>query len=108
MPSLDKDTLNSLLMVLLAIWGGVTSYLRKKKNTGVNAFIPIELIEHLTVSGFTGVIVALLCKYYNLDFYISAAIVGMSGHMGSKVLDRLELEANKRNWFPGNTTDKEN
>jgi hypothetical protein len=75
-------------LVLLAIWGGTVSYIRRMKRGGL-PFSLAELIGEAVVSGFIGLSTAYLCKANNIDFYESAFLIGMSGYMGGTGLSLL-------------------
>lgn len=87
MQSINNELLTSIVMVLLAVWGGLSNFLSNKKASDKSI---IELINQLLTSGFTGLVIYFLCKYKNLDVYLTAALVGISGHMGARLLTRLE------------------
>ena len=81
-----------LWFLVLAIWGGTASYVTRIKKNKV-AFSIMELIGEWTVSGFVGMVTALLCFKAGFDFYFTAAGAGIAGHMGGRAAGLLE------NWF---------
>jgi hypothetical protein len=72
-----------------AIWGGTAGYVGKVKRLG-KPFSLVELIGEWAISGFSGVITGLLCVSYGVDAYVTTAIAGVSGHMGSRTIYLLE------------------
>ncbi len=76
-------------MIGLSFWGGIAGYLRKIKE-GHNRFSVTELIGELFISGFVGVLTFLLCQSAQLNPLLTAAMVGISGHMGSRAIFIIE------------------
>lgn len=74
----------------LSAIGGVVSFLQKYKAGHARAFNIIELIGELVTSAFVGVITFWLCEYSNFSSLLTAALVGISGHMGSRGMFKLE------------------
>lgn len=88
-------------MIGLSFWGGIAGYLRKVKQ-GNQRFSFTELIGELFISGFVGVLTFLLCQSAQLNMLLTAAIVGISGHMGSRAILTIEkmLESKLNQVFP--------
>ena len=91
----DKDPANYTLItygwvVLLSMWGGAVSFLRKYREGVVRPFNLTEIIGELLTSGFIGVITFWLCEWSGTPPLLSAAMIGISGHMGSRGLYQLE------------------
>lgn len=78
-----------LWFALLAVWGGTVSYIRRLKKSQV-AFSFMELIGEWTVSAFAGVMTAYLCYELSFSFYATAALTGIAGHMGGRMISILE------------------
>lgn len=77
-------------VVLVSMWGGVVSFLRKHNDAVVRPFNLIEMIGELLTSGFIGVITFWLCEWSGTPPLLSAAMIGISGHMGSRGLYQFE------------------
>jgi len=78
-----------LWFVFLAIWGGTASYVsRLKKSKG--CFSLVELLGEWTISGFSGIITAYVCNHFELEFFMTAALAGMAGHMGGRSIFLIE------------------
>ncbi len=93
---LDKDPTDYGLLtyswvIFLSMWGGTVSFLRKIKNGAARPFNIAELIGEIFTSGFVGVITFWLCEASNINPLISAAMVGVAGHMGGRALFLFEL-----------------
>jgi LydA holin phage, holin superfamily III len=80
----------------LSLWGGTVNYLRRLKLQKAQPFSLIELIGDLTISGFSGMITFYLCEASKLDQILTAAIVGIAGHMGSRTIFLLETLIQER------------
>jgi hypothetical protein len=92
---LEKDpTSYSLLtyawVFLLSILGGVVNFMRKLNEGHVRAFNIIEFIGELVTSAFAGVLTFWLCENAQFAPLITAALVGVSGHAGSRAIFMLE------------------
>jgi len=86
----DKDpTSYSLLtyawIIMLSSTGGIISYLKKAKSFSI-----VEFITELLTAAFVGIITFWLCEQAIIDPLTTAALVGISGHMGSRALLMLE------------------
>ncbi|MCX8017103.1 MAG: phage holin family protein [Rhodocyclaceae bacterium] len=97
----DKDpTAYGLITYLwvtgLAAWGGLVSFYRRVK-AGESSFANLfELIGELATSAFAGLITFWLCEAAQFKPLITAALVGISGHMGSRAIFQLERWAQAR------------
>lgn len=76
-------------VLLLSIWGGAVHYL-KKMRTGTRRFSFRELVIDLVTSAFSGVITFYLFQAAGFNSLVTAAFVGVSGHMGSRAIQHLE------------------
>lgn len=97
---LDKDPfsysiLTYLWIVTIASWGGIAGYLHKINMHEIKRFSPLEFIGEVIISSFVGIITFWLCKASGIDELITAASVGLSGHMGSRALFLLENNLRK-------------
>jgi len=79
-----------LWVVILSIWGGVVSYVRKVQKGTIHKWSLTELLGELVVSSFAGMLTFLICEWANLPPLLTAAFVGISGHMGSRGIFLLE------------------
>ena len=81
-------------VIALSAWGGIVSYLHKVEKLGLR-FSLIKLAAEIFTSGFVGVMTFLLCDAAKLSWEVSAALVGVSGHMGTRALFILENKYSK-------------
>lgn len=98
---IEKDpTSYSLLtyswVIGLSIAGGVVSFLRKVREGQARACNIAELIGEIFTSGFVGVITFWLCEAGDISPLMSAAMVGIAGHMGSRAIMQFELWLEKK------------
>lgn len=75
---------------LLAILGGVVNFVRKLQQGHVRAFNFVEFIGEIVTSAFAGVITFWLCENAHMSPLLTAAFVGVSGHMGSRAIFMVE------------------
>ncbi|MBA3034805.1 MAG: phage holin family protein [Gammaproteobacteria bacterium] len=104
----EKDPTNFALVtytwvILLSAWGGAVSWLRKRNSGDTRPFNIMELIGELMTSAFAGILTFWLCEHTGTPPLVTAALVGISGHMGSRAIYIFERWAEAR--F-GKVTDK--
>ena len=75
-------------MILLSIFGGVVSYLQKLAYG--HKFSWVIFLSEIATSAFVGVLTFLLCDEANFSLEITAALIGISGHMGTRALYKIE------------------
>ncbi|CAB4202313.1 LydA-like holin [uncultured Caudovirales phage] len=80
----------------LAIMGGIANYAKKVNDKIIKRFSLFELIGEVFISGFVGIITFLLCESAHIDLKLTAALVGISGHMGSRAIFLIEQVVNKK------------
>lgn len=100
---IDKDPTSFSLVtyawvLLLAGVGGFVSFMRRLKEGHVRAFNVVEFVGEIVTSAFAGVITFWLCEHAQTPQLLTAAMVGISGHAGSRALHVLESWLEKR--FP--------
>lgn len=83
-------------VILLSIWGGVASFVNKVRNGVVRPFNVAELVGEIAVSGFVGLLTFWLCQDAGFSEALSAVCVGVSSHMGTRGLFRLEQFVSKK------------
>lgn len=74
----------------LSIMGGFAAFMRKLKDGSARVFNFVEFIGEVVTSAFAGLITFYLCEASHLDRMLSAALVGIAGHMGSRAIYLLE------------------
>lgn len=97
----EKDPTNYSLLTYfwvigLSILGGVANFAAKIANDHTRIFRVTEFLGEIVVSGFAGLITFWLCEASGINPLITAALVGISGHMGSRAIFRFEKWVEKR------------
>ena len=93
MPEKDPTTISLITygwVILLAIWGGIVHNIRKIRDGTVQRFSVAELVGDVVTSGFAGVVTFYLCEAAAVNGFITAAMVGISGHMGARAIFLFE------------------
>ena len=91
----EKDPTNySLLTYLwvlgLSAMGGLVSFFKKVQQGVARPFNLFEIVGEVVTSGFAGVITFYLCEWAEMDRMLTAALVGVCGHMGSRAFTLFE------------------
>lgn len=97
----EKDPANYsyltyLWVIGIASWGGAVSFYRKMKAGRARPFNIVEMIGEIATSAFVGVLTFWLCESAGINQLMSAALIGVSGHMGSRAIWQLERWATSR------------
>lgn len=97
---IDKDpfgysVVTYVWVLLLAIWGGVVHFIQRLKRGEAKAHNIVELIGEVVISAFVGVVTFYLCELSNFPQILTAALVAISGHMGTRALFVFERAIEK-------------
>lgn len=77
-------------VVLISLLGGVASFYGKVK-AGKTRWINLgEFVGELCTSALAGLLMYWMCRWSGLNEWLTAAFVGVAGHMGSRALFLLE------------------
>lgn len=92
---IDKDPTSYSLVTylwvfLLAMLGGIVNFMRKLQAGHARVFNMVEFIGEIVTSAFAGVITFWLCENAGFSPLVTAAFVGISGHMGSRAIFMFE------------------
>lgn len=99
MPEKDPTTysmITYLWVIGLSTIGGFVSFMRKVREGNAKFINITELIGEIVTAGFAGVLTFWLCEAADMAPLVSAAMVGVSGHMGSRVIMQLEVWLSKK------------
>lgn len=99
MPEKDPTTYTIITyawVFMLSCMGGVVSFIHKVRTGATRPINFTEFLGEIVTSGFTGIITFYLCEWANLSPLLTAALVGISGHMGGRALFRIEKWAERR------------
>ena len=80
----------------MAMLGGVAHNVKKLKNGVLARFSFSELVGDLIISGFLGVVTFFLCEYGDIDRLLTAALIGISSHQGTRGIYFIEELIAKR------------
>lgn len=83
-------------VLLLAAFGGTVNFARKLREGAVRAFNFTEFVGEIITSGFVGLLTFWLCEWQDLNPLLSAVLIGISGHMGSRAIFGMEKWAERR------------
>lgn len=98
---IDKDPstypyITYLWVMVMAYWGGMVGYIRKRRLGLIDRFSISVFMGELTTSGFAGIVTFFLCESAKVDPLISAAMIGIAGHMGSGAVFMFEKWLQKK------------
>lgn len=97
---IDKDpfgysVVTYVWVLLLSIWGGVVNFIQRLRRGEAKAHNIVELIGEVVISAFVGVVTFYLCELSNFPQILTAALVAISGHMGTRALFVFERAIEK-------------
>ena len=92
---LDYSWLTYLWIGVLSVLGGTAQTIRRIRSKKLKHFSISEWIGDVIVAGFLGVITFYLCEYSGIEQPLTAALVGIASHQGTKGLMALEQLLNR-------------
>lgn len=97
----DKDPLDFPLrqyafLLGVALLGGLVSWYAKVRAGTVQAWNIMALVGELATSAFAGLMAFWLCAWSGTPQLVTAALVGVAGHMGARAIAAFEAWAQKR------------
>ena len=99
MPEKDPSNyswITYLWVLAISSWGGIVGFHRKMQAGILRPFNVVEFVGEIAASAFVGMITFWLCELGNFPQLMTAALVGITGHMGSRALFQFERWAEKR------------
>ena len=98
---MEKDPANYSFLTYawvtgLATLGGAVNFLRKVKEGSARAVNFTEFIGELVTSGFAGLLTFWLCEAADFNKLLSAVLIGIAGHMGSRAIFMIEKWAESK------------
>lgn len=96
--------LTYLWVLALSTWGGLVNYLSKIRAGHIARFNVTELIGDMFISGFTGVLTFWMCQAAGFNELTTAVFVGISGHMGARMIGKLESVMSRKFDIPEDST----
>lgn len=100
---IDKDPSSYSFATYVWVLGlsslaGIVSFMRKVKRGRARSYSVAEFIGEVGASALAGVVTFWLCQNAGISQLLTAAFVGISGHMGSRALALFEEWAERH--FP--------
>ena len=91
-------------VLALSTWGGLVNYLSKIRAGHIARLNITELIGDMFVSGFTGLLTFWMCEAAGFNELTTAVFVGISGHMGARMIGKLESVMSRKFDIPEDST----
>lgn len=90
-PEAPKDpwSYSMLTYVWVVLWasaGGIASFISKVRSGQARWCNLAELAGEIFIAGFVGLMTFWLCEWAEIDGRLSAVLIAISGHMGSRAL----------------------
>lgn len=79
-----------LFILALSLLGGLAGWYNKVRKGQLAATNLMALIGELCTSALSGLLAFYLCEYMNLAPVLTAAAVGVAGHMGTRGINWIE------------------
>jgi hypothetical protein len=95
-PFTVQNIIPTLWMALISAAGGFMGFYGKYKAGKVRAFNITELIGEVFVSVSVGLVTYWICKGFQVNEWLTAAGVAISGHMGARAIFLLENTIEKK------------
>lgn len=93
MPEKDPTTYGAITyawVFALSILGGTASFFGKVKAGSARWFNIAELVGEMFISAFAGVVTFFLCEWSGFTPLLTAVLVAIAGHMGTRAIFVLE------------------
>jgi len=99
--SAPKDPLNYplkqyIFILAISLLGGLVGWYGKVRRGQLQAANLMALIGELCTSALSGLLAFYLCEYLNFVPVLTAAIVGVAGHMGTRAITWAEETLKRR------------
>lgn len=90
----EKDPLNYsiatyVFVLSLSFWAGWAAFIQKVRQDQIQRSLR-EFIGELVISAFAGIMAFFLCESRSVDPMLSAALIGISAHLGSNFIIQAE------------------
>lgn len=93
---LDFPAKQYLFLLGIALLGGIVSWYAKVRSGYAQAWNLMHLIGELATSAFAGLMAFLICTHIETSAPVTAALVGVAGHMGARAITVFENWAARR------------
>ena len=85
-----------LWVFILSVWGGTVHTIKRLREGVIEKFTFREWIMDVVTSGFIGFVTYSLCKYAGFDEWLSAVMIGIASHQGTRGLLIIEQFITRR------------
>lgn len=92
----DYSVLTYVWVLSLSAFGGLVNWSRKVKEGHARPFNVAEFVGELVTSAFAGLLTFWLTEAAGMNSMLSAVLIAISGHMGSRTIFRIEQWAEAR------------
>lgn len=75
---------------LISLLGGIASFYRKMRDGHARPFNVNEFVGECCIAGFVGLVTFFACKWAEINEYGSAALIGITSHMGARGIFLVE------------------
>lgn len=87
----EKDPFNYSLItyawvVIISLWGGTSAYIRRARSRSPINYLFVEWVGECVISGGVGVMTFYLCEFTEIDRLLSAVLIAITAHMGSRAI----------------------
>lgn len=79
-----------LWVLAVSILGGIVSFMRKVRDGAARRFNFAELVGEIVTAALVGVATFWLCKSAEVNQWMTAALIAITSHMGTRALFRFE------------------
>lgn len=93
---LDYPVRQYIFLLGVALLGGLVSFYNRVRSGTAQAWSVMHLVGELATSGFAGLLAFWMCAYAGTPQLVTAALVGVAGHMGTRAIAVFEEWAARR------------
>jgi len=79
----EHGILGYIGVLVISFWAGTAKYLSTLNGKRPKLW---GWLSDTVISGFVGLLAAMLCQYYEVDYLLAAVISGISAHNGTRAL----------------------
>ena len=88
----EYGLINYLCLFGLSMWAATVKYIESLKG---EKFSILDWFSEIIVCSFVGMLAAMGCKYFELDFYSTAVIVSLAAHKGTRSIYMIKSIAHR-------------
>lgn len=89
------ELMTYIWVIFISAIGGIVSFMRKVRQGAARVFNITEFIGEIITSAFVGMLTFWLCEAGGISPLVTAALVGVSGHMGSRAIFLIEKKVER-------------